>query len=178
MKRLQEIDIQRLMWKQKGFALHDFELISANDLVGRMYWPKWLSDRAVAMYAENRWTLDRVGFFRDRIVVRDAKSGDKVADYEFDWLGDGTITLSDGQKFQWYRTKILCETWILVDEAGDTLLEFQVGMRWFKYVVEVNVDVRADRLPELPLLLFTCWYITFMRAQDVAAAVAVVSAAV
>jgi hypothetical protein len=172
MQRLEAVDHQQLLWKQMGFGARDFELRSGDDLVGVLYWPKLLSDRAVAECAGGKWHIERVGFFRHRTVVVDIDSGLEVASFEPDWLGDGDLALADGRAFQWYKTKALRNSWALVDKDGYLVLEVHEGMAWFKHEADVVLHVDPGSSPGLPFLVLVSWYLGFTKIQDTAAAVA------
>jgi hypothetical protein len=175
--RLKAVDYNHLMWKQMGFGVRDFELMSGEDLVARLYWPKWLSDYAVAECGDGRWGLDRVGFFRDRGVAMDVSTKIEVASVTFNWVGDSEIALPNDRRYQLFKTGILSNNWTLADENEDTIFEMKEGMRWFKHDAQIDLQVGAIMMPDLPLLLMLSWYLAYMQLQDAAAAVAAVSAA-
>ena len=172
MEALTAVDTQKLMWKQTGFGARDFELRAGDDLVAQLYWPKLLSDLAVAECAAGTWHIDRLGFFRQRTVVTLPGSDLEIASFEPDWLGDGDLVLADGRVFQWYQTKTLCNSWALVSPDGSLLFEVHEGMRWFKHEADVVLHVAVDAMPELPLLILVAWYLGYTKLQDVAGAVA------
>jgi hypothetical protein len=171
-QRLEYVDLGQLIWKQTGFGARDFELGSGDDLVGVLYWPKLLSYRAVAESAEGRWHLDRVGFFRRRVVVTEAGSSLEIASFEPNWFGEGDLVFSDGRMFHWYRTKALCDHWALADESDHVVLEIRAGMRWFKYECDVVLYVGADLASDTTLLILIGWYLLYMKIQDLVVAVA------
>ena len=175
--RLKCVDYHQLMWKQTGFGVREFELFSGEDLEARLYWPKWLSDFAVAECGDGRWGMDRVGFFRDRAVAMDAGTDTEVASVTFDWAGDSKIKLSNGRKYQFFKTGILSNNWSFVDENEDMLFEIREGMRLFKHDAEIDLQVGVIMIQELPLLILLSWYLGYMQLQDAAAAAAAVSAA-
>ena len=177
LKPIRSVDIHQLRWQQTGWGEREFELRSGEDLVGRLHWPKWLSDHAVAECVDGRWVIDRLGFFRDHGAVVEAGSDVEVAHFQFDWLGDSKIALANGRHFALYRTKILSETWELANAQGDVVMVFHGGMHWFKHLSDVELEVGVIRLPELPLLILLCWYLIYMKIQDAAAAAAAASAA-
>jgi hypothetical protein len=179
MQRLEATDRQDLMLKQTRFGARDFELYAGDDLVGVLYWPKLLSDRAVAETASGRWHIDRLGFFRDRVAVTDAGSGEELATLAFDMWGDGDLALADGRVLHWYQTKaFLRSAWALTDEQGTLLLEMEAGTRWFKYQVYIDLQPEASALRPLAPWTLVCWYLGYVKMQDAAAAVAATSAAV
>jgi hypothetical protein len=172
MQRFESVDLGRLMWKQTRFGARDFELWSGDDAVGVLYWPKLLSQRAVAECANGKWIIDRVGFLRQRVVVTEANSSAEVASFEPDWLGDGELVLSDGRLFHWYKTKAFRNHWARADEGDNILLEIREWMRWFKHQADVIPHVHPKSLPDFSVLILASWYLGYMRIQDTAAAVA------
>ncbi len=177
MQRLEFTAMQNLMLKQTRFGARDFELHAGDDLVGVLYWPKLLSDRAVAETVDGRWHIDRLGFFRDRVAVTDAGSGAELASLAFDMWGDGDLALADGRIFRWYRTKaFLRNAWALTDEDSTLLLEMEAGMHWFKYQVYVDLQPEAETLGELAHWILVCWYLGYVKLQDAAGAVAATAA--
>ena len=172
MKELRSVDYRQLMWKQVAFGARDFELRAGDDLVGRLYWPKWLSDRAVAICADGKWLIDRPGFFRDKVFVTDMGSTNKVGSFIPNWLGDGKLSLVNGRVYQWYKTKAFSNSWAFSDKNDVVLLEIHDWMRCFKHEAEVKLRIGVTSLPELQLLILIGWYLAYMNIQDTAAAVA------
>jgi hypothetical protein len=175
--RLKSVDYNQLIWKQTDFGVREFELWSGKDLVGVLYWPKWLSDYAVAECGDGKWFLDRTGFFRDHAVANNASTEEELASVSFDWVGDSELMLSNGRRYQLFRTGFLSNNWTLSDENEDVVYKLREGTRWFKHDAEVNLQVGAIMLKELPLLIFLGWYLAYMNLQDAAAAAAAASAA-
>lgn len=176
-KKLDSVDRNQLMWKQTAWGARDFELWSNEDLVAVLYWPKLLSDRAVAECAVGRWYVDRPGFFRRRTVVTEAESGVEVASFEAGWLGDGDLVLADGRVFHWFKTKAFRNFWALTGQDDALLIEIHAGLNWFKYEADVLLQRGAESLPELCLLIAATWYLGYMYIQDSAAAAAATAGA-
>jgi hypothetical protein len=177
MHKLKSVDYNQLMWRQTGFGVREFELRSGKDLVGVLYWPKWLSDYAVAECGDGKWILDRIGFFRDHAQAIDVGTEEQLANVDFNWAGDSELTLSDGRRYQLFKTGFLSNNWTLSDENEDVVYKLREGMRWFKHDAEVDLQVGVIMLKELPLLIFLGWYLAYMNLQDAAAAAAAASAA-
>ena len=175
--RLKSVDYNQLMWKQTGFGVRAFELWSGVDLVGVLYWPKWLSDYAVAECGDGKWILDRVGFFRDRAIAMKTGTEEELVNVTFGCMGDCECTLSNGRRYQLFRTGFLSNNWTLSDENEDVVYKLREGTRWFKHDAEVDLQVGAIMLKELPLLIFLGWYLAYMNLQDAAAAAAAAGAA-
>jgi hypothetical protein len=178
MQDLRSVDYRQLLWKQVAFGAREFELRAGDDLVGRLYWPKWLSDRAVAICADGKWLIDRPGFFRDKVVVTDMGSNIKVGSFVCNWLGDGMLSLVIGREYQWFRTKVFSNSWAFADKHDVVLIEIHDWMRCFKHEAEVKLRMGVKSLPEISLLILIGWYLAYMNIQDAAAAVAAACAAV
>jgi hypothetical protein len=178
MRRIDSVDLGKLIWKQKQFGAHDFELRSDEELVGSMYWTKWFSDRAIAETADGAWELDRPGFFRDRVLVTERQSGIEIAVFDKGWFGEGTLSLRGGRSMEWHRTKAFCNHWALSNEEDEIILEIREGMRWFKHEADVVLHPGADKESDLPLLILVGWYLVFMSIQDSAAVVAATSSGI
>ncbi|MFZ5915408.1 MAG: hypothetical protein ACOYZ7_00560 [Chloroflexota bacterium] len=176
MQRFESVDWGELTWKQTGLGARHFELRAGEELVGVMYWPRLLSQRAVAGCAVGKWHIERVGLLRQRTVVSEADSGREVASFEPGWLGDGDLTLADGQVLRWRCTDCLSHAWALTGERGQAVLEVKTWLHWFKYRADVVLHAALDSRPDLPLLIFVTWYLGFMHIQDVAAVVATTAA--
>ncbi len=172
MRGLRSVDYRQLMWKQVAFGAREFELYAGEDLVGRLYWPKWLSDRAVAKCADGVWIIDRLGFFRDKVVVTDMGSRIRVGIFLPNWLGDGKLSLANGREYQWYKTKAFCNSWAFADRNDVVLLEIHDWMRCFKHEAEVKLRIGTASVPEVTLLILIGWYLAYMNIQDAAAAAA------
>lgn len=178
MKSMRTVDLSNLIWKQTRFGVHEFELRSEGDIVGVMYWTKLLSDLAVAETADGVWELDRPGFFRDRLVVHDRRTGRDVAFFNKGWFGEGRLILRDGRTMDWYRTKAFCNHWALSNPDEEVICEIREGMRWFKHEADVVLYPAAASESDLLLLILICWYLVFMSIQDSAAVVAATTSAI
>lgn len=171
MKNIRSVKQRMLIWKQPKFAVDHYELRAGEELIGELYWTKWLSDRAVACCGQGVWELDRVGCLRQQVVAFDSRSRMRVASFEFGWLNEGDILMANGRVYQWYRTKTFNSAWAIVDENDELVYEIQIGTRWFKY--EASVSLAVDNFnSELALLICLGMYLGICTMQDAAAAVA------
>jgi hypothetical protein len=177
MKSLESLDQRTLLWRQPKWAEERHELRAADGLFAELYWTKWFSDQAVAECSHGSWILDRPGFFRDRVVASDTRSGEQVASFAFEWLKNGDLTLSDGRTFRWYRTKAFDTAWALVDKAGGAVFEVHLGMNWFKREATVRLRPDSRTMPGLGLLLCLGMYLGICTVQDAAGAAAAATAA-
>ena len=175
-------EIQNLVWKQPKFSADHYELCADQKIFADLTFTKMFSDRANAYGAHGSWILDRPGFFRDQVLVWVSSSTIETALAVRGWLGDYKLTLSGRGSFQFFRTKILANTWAMTSENDLLLYEIQFGFRWFK---QYNpVWLRSDTITsfeshpdQLELLLVLGLYLGTCSNQDAAGAVAATSAA-
>jgi hypothetical protein len=178
MKPLASLTKTVLLWKQPKWAVDYYELRAGEDLLGELYWTKCLSDQAIARCDGSTWVLDRRGFFRDRVVATAPGSEQPVASFDFEWLKDGDLILTDGRSFRWYRTKVFGSAWALVGEAGGAVFEIHLGMNWFKRQATVKLWPDVHTMPGLGLLLCLALYLGICTEQDAAGAAAATTAVV
>lgn len=78
-----------------------FELRLNDHRVGVVHWRSTQSyESAVAETATHRWTFDRQGRLRRRVIIREATAGEPVARFEWGFWR-GTLQLSDGRLLRW-----------------------------------------------------------------------------
>ncbi len=84
-----------LEWVQPTWRRQAWELRSAGSTVGTMVMPRTFRQRAVATLSTGTLVFDRTGFWGRRATV-DTENGDRVADFESAWTGDGGFRLPRG----------------------------------------------------------------------------------
>lgn len=169
---LRALPSTRLTWTQPKWGVDHFVLQVGERRLGEIYWRKWFSDEAVARLGDQSWLFDRLGFFRDRAVAMELDSHKELAQISFDWMKDAVVTLSDGQTFEWFRTKALGDAWAMVDANQQLLYELEFGMRWFKHSAHVTLKRQAYRVQDVGLLLCLGVYLSYVTMLDTAAVVA------
>jgi len=177
MNPLMTLTGNELVWKQKRFGADHFCLFQEDRLYAEVYWPRILSESAVAKVSGRWWTFRRVGFLRDRIVATVGQTRRIAAVCAFDWLKDGSVKLASGRILDWYRTGVFSGAWALAESGGDDHLQIAHGYHWFKQHAWVSLAFPlAD--PELPLLLCLSLYLVDCVHRDEAATIAATGAAV
>jgi hypothetical protein len=110
------------------------------------------------------WTLKRVGWFRTRITIRDAGSGETLAVFTpaFAWFGSvGTLQFERGRLFRWAGTKSFGREHTFFDENQMPLLRFRGGTG------KCRMTFVADRdFAELPLIAALGYYIIQLNDED------------
>jgi hypothetical protein len=169
MMPLESLTTTTLVWHQPKWSADRYELRAGQEVLGELYWTKFLSDQATARCDGSTWVLDRRGFFRGRVIATEPGSERVVARLDFEWLKDGNLILADGRSFRWWRTKIFDTAWALADGAGGEVFEIHLGMKWFKVQATVRLGPEARAIPELGLLLCLGMYLSVCTMQDYAA---------
>jgi len=175
MKSMNSLAGNELLWVQTKFGADHFGLYQSDNLFAEVYWTKLLSDAAVGKVEGVWWTFDRLGCLRDKVVATVANSEQVVASFEFDWLKNGELSLSNGRTFEWYRTKGLVNAWALVESDKKSFFEIEHGYHWFKQRAWITLHIPVDD-PDLSLLLCLTMYLVYCINQDAAGAVAAISA--
>ena len=175
MKPMNTLTGNELLWMQTKFGADHFKLCQNDDLFAEVYWTKLLSDAAVGKVEGGWWTFDRLGCLRDKVVATIADTEQIVASFEFGWLNNGKLSLSNGRAFEWYRTKALANAWALAETGKESFLEVEHYYHWFKQRALVTLHIQAGD-PDLPLLLCLTMYLVYCINQDAAGAVAAISA--
>lgn len=157
----------KLEWKQmKGLRL-DSELQADKRVIGTLEFRSTFGTYATATIGSACWTFKRVGFFQNRVEVRECGSDDAVAEFvNATWTSGGTLRLRGGREYR--ATSNLWNTkWEVQDAAGNSLVRFDYGGA-FKLAAKVKITAAARSLEDLPLLVVISWYLVMMLHADAA----------
>ncbi len=170
MHSLESIDLSQLEWDQPKGMRRCFELRSGSDVVATMEWTGAFSNRATVTSAAGRWYIDRPGFWQREVVVWNADSDARLAALNYNLWHEGDLVLNSEQVFHWSGQNFWRTKWAFTDAAGQLVVQFNTGNRWFRMVGTVEIPVGAERRDELLLLIVTGWYLAYMARQDAAVA--------
>jgi hypothetical protein len=160
-----------LLWKQPKFGVDHFKLYQEDSLNAEIYRTRLLSDTTIGKVAGCTWTFNRKGWLQDQVEAVESESKKRVAIFQFDWLKNGTLTLSNGRTFKWYRTKTFANTYALAESGQEGFLEIEHGWHWFKQRAWVTAYFPPGD-PDLPLLLCLTMVLVYCINQDTAVAAA------
>jgi hypothetical protein len=110
------------------------------------------------------WTFKRVGWFRTRITIRKADSGENVALFtpSFTWFGSaGTLQFERGGVFRWAGTKSFGREHTFFDQNQMPLLQFRGRTGKCRMTFASATDS-----PELPLIAALGYYIIQLHEED------------
>jgi len=159
-----------LEWRQLKGLSRDGELSMDGRAIGSLKFRSGLGTFATAKIGDACWTFKRVGFFQQRVEIRECGAETPIARFaNATWSGGGTLTMTGGRAFKlttnWWNTK-----WQVEDADGRVLLRFDYGGA-FKRRATVKVAAAARAVPELALLVALSWYLVVMLWAEAESAV-------
>lgn len=181
MKRLREAieaDEQELIWCQPDTWKSGYELCAGDEVVATLRLPKLWGSLAEAESADGRWTFKRVGFWRQRVTIRNAGEEADLGTFDPRWTGEGTLRIGDVY-YQWDATSFWKQTFVWRDHLGQELMAFASTNALTKSEAKLEISPAGRELQHSSLLALFGWYLVVKSIQDsVAATTAATSGAV
>ncbi len=160
-----------LQWDQASVFKAHYELRSGEILIATLQFRSMWRTLATAQSADGCWTLQRVGFWHTRTIVRACDSEEEIATFRNNtWSGGGTLALPDGREYP-VHTNIWQTQYELKTPEGDSLIHYR-NRGVLRASAEVTIFPNAKDLPELPWMVLLGWYtilITQKESVDAAA---------
>lgn len=169
MRRIADFAGKGLKWSQPSALRMEYELRAGDDLAAVLRFPSSFNSYAKAEGADGCWTFERVGFWRNKTVVRSCGSRDAIAVYRNSrWGSGGMLELADGRKFpasaNFWHTELEIK-----NEKGEPVLRVRSGgLVRLSATVEAQPEVTAPN--GFPWLVMLCCYLLVMMKKDAAAA--------
>ncbi|HEX2906376.1 MAG TPA: hypothetical protein VHO69_05905 [Phototrophicaceae bacterium] len=171
-KTLAELENQAIRWQKPGFWKNEFVLQGDDgEVLARIHQPKWWSSLAEVEGVGNHWTFERKGFWRQRVEIRSAGTGDEPAVFRYNWQGTGRLEYPDGRVFHWTQGNFWGTKWAWTDADGNPLVGFQTKGS-LKLSADISLDSAVESAKAPTLLIFLGWYLIVKHYEDTAAAVA------
>ena len=170
MRRIAELAGRELRWTQPSALRKEYELRAGDELVAVLRFPSSFSSQAKAESAEGCWTFERVGFWRNKTVIRACGKQIPLAVFKNSrWGSGGTLELSDGRSYpastNFWHTELEIR-----NEADELLLSLRSG-GVARLSATVAIHIGAARLPEVPwLVMLGCYLLVMMKADAALAA--------
>lgn len=165
MRRLADFAGKELKWSQPIALRMEYELRAGDELAALLRFPSSFSSYAKAEGADGCWTFERVGFWRNKTVVRTCKDNNIVALFkESRWSNGGTIELHSGQKYQ-TRANRWNTDYEILNEKGEQVLRLSSG-GVVRLSAAMIVSPGAARLPEVSWMVMLCFYQLIMMEVD------------
>lgn len=162
-----------LKWIQPSLFRMLYELRSNAELVGMLSFRSAFGTLATGESEDGCWTFKRVGFFQTRVTIRVCGEEDDLAIFRNNtWSGGGTLEIRDGERFladtNFWQSNLQFKT-----ESGEPLVRFKTG-GLIHLNAAVEIEPRAARLEQLPLIVMLGWYLIVMMNSDAAASAAII----
>lgn len=167
-KTITEFEEAGLMWVKGRGGKPRYELQTADgEVLGTITRSYWTSRAEVDAFG-NRWTFDRKGFFRQRVVIRSVGTGEEPAEFIYE-ITKGRLVYPDGRVFVWKQGDFWGTKWVWLTEEGEPLIGFHArGFLNIKGEISYNADLANDKAPSL--LIFLGWYLYMLYQDDATAA--------
>ena len=163
MRHIGEMKDQALAWAQRGYCHGEYELLAGDEAVASLRWRG--GSLAMSETADGHWSFERPGYRRSRVSVRTVGSGTKIAAFNSNWTGGGTLELAGGLPFHWSATNLWRSRWVWREADGTELLSIRTRQR-LRLSGLVERSQAGAALPQLDLLVTLGWYLLAMRARD------------
>lgn len=177
MESIQQYLGQELRWVQPSMTSMSYEL-QAPEIgtpLATMRWETMWAARAEGYTNDGMYYLDRRGLFNINVQVREQKEADPVAILKPHWNYNGTLTFTNGNRFEWKSTSMWQSEWKWESSEGGQLMNFRPHQTWknmMKAEAVVLIDPAAADFPEMPVLALLGWYQMILQYFDASGAVA------
>ena len=143
------------------------ELRQDGEVVATLRQPSMWSSNYVASTVDHQWIFRRMGFWGNAAEISDSVSQQTVATFKSSWGGRGTLTFSDGEKFDFVCHGLWHPVWTVLSADGEPML-------WLR-TREEFVDVKWTSAPKarLSLLVLFTLYRVRQAEEDAASAATV-----
>lgn len=143
------------------------ELRQNGEIIGVLRHPNFWSSNHVATTAEQQWTFRRSGFWSSGAEIIDSVSQQVIATVKSSWRGRGTLTFSDGEKFDFVCHGLWHPVWTVMTADGRPVLSLHTREEF------VDVNWRGAPASRLSLLILFALYRVRQAEEDAASAATV-----
>lgn len=157
----------RFQWLHPKPDQHSYVLSKEGKEHGRISWPDGPEESAVGVLDGEELLLDKVGFLKPHVLVRDRESGELVARFDATAGSGGLLTLVNGRHFRWYSNQWRAE-WGWMDVAEKDAIRFrrsfEVEEKREGFVEIEDLEATHD---QAGLLILLGWYVIVMSSIPV-----------
>lgn len=175
MKSILDTGTSSLEWRDPIPTAPHFELWADGDLLATLDFTTPSLDLAAVRTVEGDWVLQRSGFLRPSVHLREEGSETDLAEFHRGFLGGGHLRFTNGVTFHWRHEGLTSATWSILGEGGEVLVSLSlehneaIGTGPHKVQAEVKVTPAGHFTPRLPLLAALGWYLILLHRQEVTA---------
>lgn len=163
MKKLSDYLGEELSIARVSVFKREFEFRSSNELIGKMYFPKFFSLSAIIEGFEDKLEIKSTSFWRSELGI--FKSGYEMPFAKYTstgfWKTNGVIELPKGERLnlKFGVFKRSCEIYSLSDEL---LVLFQNKFS-FKDKNVITIQQRSEVIDQYPWVIMVAWYKILQR---------------
>ena len=126
-----------------------------------------------------RWKFQGAGFWSRRHEIRDLDTELLLGTYTMKWhAAEGTLTLADGQTFQWQQTSWFKGRSALIDAQDREVVRVETGRErgegkfsdLFKTQGRAYTQPGCLEAPTMALLVFVAWFLVIIQHEEAAVA--------
>lgn len=168
MEKLSDYISKELLIFQKSIWKREFELRSGDELIGKLYYPKFFSDTAELSIWDENYEFYKPGFFSRDVDIRKKGYQNPIAQFKNNfWGSKGVLELPRGvrlnMKFGLFKKP--AETYL-----GENNLLFSILSRFsLKEKGEVIIEKRSEVIDEHPWIIMLAFYLSQLRKRNSAA---------
>ena len=165
MLKLSDYIGNELFISQKSIWKREFELKSGDELIARMYYPKFFGDRTELSIQNEVFEFFRPKFFSRKVAVRKKGNENPFAHFENNfWGSKGTLELPRGNNLNIKFGIFKKQTEIFLGENDllvTILSRFSVKRR-----SEVVIAKRSELIDEYPWIVMLGFYLSQVRKRS------------
>jgi hypothetical protein len=155
-----------LVWSKPNFWDHAYVLSQDGAQIAKFELRSIVGTRAGGECGGKRWLLERRGFFRLKVTVREEGSDHYVAVAESRWNGDQRIHTEKGDTFEWKRASFWGSAWACLDRDQIPILKIKLTYRFLSAPYEV-IPVDLEKVTgHYPWLLILSIYLAILDNND------------
>ena len=158
---------KELVWIRAKDKKYRYELRHGATTLGALEFGK---TGVVGEAGDQRWSFDKEGFFRPRLLVRREGTASPIATLEVGIMGSGRLSFSEGPGYRWSQGGLLSNAWGFDDEAKQTAVSFKLSSGLLTTGATVVIGDKLAVPEHAPLLALLGWYVLVLYAEDAAPA--------
>ena len=155
---------QTLTFSQPKITKREFELISSDEVLAKMIFPKLLSNSAVVEGFGGKWEIKQPSIWRSEFGVYKYGYQNPFAKYVSNfWKTKGTIELPKGARLHCKSGKL--KRPFEVYSSSEELLLVYVNKFLLKGRTTVTIEKRSELLDKYPWIIMLGWYIVLQNRR-------------
>jgi len=168
MKKLSDYIGSELKIFQKSIWKRDYELRSGEELIARLYYPKFFSDLTELIIGKEVFEFYRPRFFSRDVDIRKKGYQNAIASFKNNFLGSkGVIELPRGIKLNFKFGFFKKQAEIYLGESD--LLVTILNRFSFKEKSQVVIEKRSEIIDDYPWIIMLAFYLSQLRKRNSAA---------